>query len=125
MNGRHGENLTLASECECLIEFLRDGGWGVCGGEDTEPRLDCVAFETGFVDGGDGGQRDAITPAQCAALAELVYESVGARPDDPETWYSWANRQGVMVQIFQHPAMDAARRSTRKHKAFAQLLGDG
>ena len=66
---------------------------------------------------------DAITPAQCAAVAELVYESVGARPDDPETWYSRANSQGIMVQIFQHPTMDAARQSVRIHKAFAQLWG--
>ena len=66
---------------------------------------------------------EAISPAQCAALAALVYASVGARPDDPETWYLRANSQGIMVQIFQHPAMDAARRSTRIHKAFAQLWG--
>ncbi len=66
---------------------------------------------------------NAITPAQCVALAELVYESVGARPDEPETWYSRTNSQGIMVQIFQHQAMDAARRSARIHKAFAQLWG--
>ncbi len=66
---------------------------------------------------------DAITPEQCAEAARLVYESVGARPDDPETWYSRTNTQGIMVQIFQHPAMDAARQSTRVHKAFAQLWG--
>ncbi len=66
---------------------------------------------------------DAITPEQCAAAAQLVYESVGARPDDPETWYSRTNSQGIMVQIFQHPAMDAARQSASIHKAFAQLWG--
>lgn len=66
--------------------------------------------------------RGAITPQEAAAAAELLWETVGADPADPATWYS-PRGQGMMVQRFQHPALDAARRSPRVHKAFAQLWG--
>lgn len=66
----------------------------------------------------------AITPAQCAAASAVVHAQVGARPDDASTWYAAERRQGIMVQLFQHPALDAARASLRAHKAFAQLWND-
>ena len=64
--------------------------------------------------------REAITGDQAAAAAELLWEEVGARPEDPESWYG-ARTNGLMVQRFQHPSLEAARRSMRVHKAFAQL----
>ena len=66
---------------------------------------------------------DAISPADCIAAADAVYETVGADPNDPATWYRRMNCQGIMVQLFQHPALTAARKSRRIHKAFAQLWG--
>lgn len=64
----------------------------------------------------------AITPDQVAAAAALLWEITGARPDDPASWYG-ERTNGLMVQRFQHQALEAARRSPRVHKAFAQLWG--
>ncbi len=65
---------------------------------------------------------DAITPDEIAAVTDLLWETIGASPDDPESWRN-AKTNGIMVPQFQHPALEAARRSPRVHKAFAQLWG--
>jgi hypothetical protein len=65
---------------------------------------------------------DAVPPATHEAAAQALWHHLGARPDDPETWYR-RNDHGIMVQYFQHPAFEAVRRSPRIHKAFAQLWG--
>ncbi len=64
-----------------------------------------------------------LTPAECATAAQFVFDSVGALPDAPATWYARQHTQGIMVQQFQHPALEPARRSMRLHKAMAQLWG--
>lgn len=65
---------------------------------------------------------DAV-PAQARLAAEqAIWEFLGARADDPDSWYR-RNDRGIMVQLFQHPAFEANRRSARIHKAFAQLWG--
>ncbi len=65
---------------------------------------------------------DAVPPAIRDTAAQALWRHLGARPDDPETWYR-QNDHGIMVQYFQHPAFSAIRRSPRIHKAFAQLWG--
>jgi hypothetical protein len=65
---------------------------------------------------------DAVPAEVCATAAQAVWEHIGARPDDPDTWYRKSGH-GIMVQYFQHPAFEAVRRSPRIHKAFAQLWG--
>jgi Phytanoyl-CoA dioxygenase (PhyH) len=65
---------------------------------------------------------DAVPADTLTAAARAVWEHVGARPDEPETWYR-RRSHGIMVQFFQHPAFAANRRSPRIHKAFAQLWG--
>lgn len=67
--------------------------------------------------------RQAIAPDEAAAAAGLLWDTLGASPDDRESWYGHA-LQGIMLQRFQHPAMEPARRAVRIHKAFAQLWGD-
>jgi hypothetical protein len=62
-----------------------------------------------------------ITPDEVKALADVVWASVGADPDDPATW--WLTDHGIMVQLFQHPALTPARTSPRLLKAFAQVWG--
>ena len=64
-----------------------------------------------------------ITPAECAAVAQFVFDSVGALPEEPTSWYTRQNSQGIMVQQFQHPTLEGARRTPRLHKAMAQLWG--
>ncbi len=66
---------------------------------------------------------DAISPNECAAVAQLIYETAGIDPHAPDSWYSRANSQGIMLQIFQHPALDVARHSMRVKKAYSQLWG--
>ena len=65
---------------------------------------------------------DAVPADSLAAAAQAIWDHVGARPDDPDTWYRQRNN-GIMVQYFQHPAFTANRRSPRLHKAFAQVWG--
>ncbi len=65
---------------------------------------------------------DAISPEQCQATEQAVWQFLGADPQDPDTWYR-PHTHGIMVQFFHHPALAANRRSPRIHKAFAQLWG--
>lgn len=67
--------------------------------------------------------RGAITPAEAEAAAALLWRCNQAEPGDPASWYRAARGQGIMVQCFQHPALEPARRAARIHKAFAQLWG--
>ncbi|HEX5183872.1 MAG TPA: phytanoyl-CoA dioxygenase family protein [Allosphingosinicella sp.] len=66
--------------------------------------------------------RRAIAPEEARAAEQLLWQAVGAGPDDPESWYG-ARRGGIMVPVYQHPALEPARRAPRIHKAFAQLWG--
>jgi hypothetical protein len=63
---------------------------------------------------------DAIGPRVCAWAEQAVWDYVGASIADPGTWYP-PRLHGIMVQLFQHRALEVARRSRRIHKAFAQL----
>ena len=87
----------------------------------AEPALsaDDLAFwdEHGYV-----VLHDAVPEDAREAATQAVLDHVGARLDEPESWYRPGNRS-VMVQFFQHPAFTANRRSARIHKAFAQLWG--
>jgi len=66
--------------------------------------------------------RNAVSPESRAAAEKAVWNYVGADPEDAESWYRRRNNR-IMVQLFQHPAFEANRRSPRVHKAFAQLWG--
>lgn len=66
--------------------------------------------------------RNAIAPDDAAAIATHLWTLKGATPDDPTSWYG-GREGGIMVQQFQHPAMDVPRRALRVHRAFAQLYG--
>lgn len=65
---------------------------------------------------------DAVSAEACAATERTIWEHLGMSPENPGSWYSEAT-QGIMVQLFRHPALDANRRSRRIHRAFAQLWG--
>lgn len=66
--------------------------------------------------------RQAISREEAAAAAALLWRVIGADPDAPESWYG-PRDNGIMIQHFQDPALEVARRSARIHKAFAQLWG--
>jgi hypothetical protein len=65
---------------------------------------------------------DAIDAGARDATERALWEYLRVRPDDRESWYR-PKTNGVMVQWFQHPTLEANRRSRRIHKAFAQLWG--
>jgi hypothetical protein len=65
---------------------------------------------------------DAVAVADRLEAEQAVWAAVQASPDDPDSWYK-PNRQGIMVQTFQHPAFERNRRSRRIYKAFAQVWG--
>ena len=64
----------------------------------------------------------ALSPDEARQAADAVLAATGADLADPASWYAARNQQ-IMVQLFQHPALDVARRSARVHKAFAELWG--
>jgi Phytanoyl-CoA dioxygenase (PhyH) len=65
---------------------------------------------------------EAISANEIAAVTALLWQVIDASPDDPASW-AQAKTDGIMVPYFQHSALEAARRSPRIHKAFAQLWG--
>lgn len=64
----------------------------------------------------------AVPRAHADALAGLLWDRLGARPDEPASWYA-AQADGIMVGLYHHPLIRAARTAPRIHKAFAQLWG--
>ena len=64
----------------------------------------------------------AISRDEAEQAAEAVLAETGADLTAPGTWYG-ARTNGIMVQLFQHPALEVARRSARVHKAFAEIWG--
>jgi hypothetical protein len=84
----------------------------VLGGADLE-----LWNETGYLI-----LHDAIDPGVAAAAEQAVWDYLGASVADQESWYP-SRLNGIMVQLFEHDALERARRSSRIHKAFAQLWG--
>jgi len=65
---------------------------------------------------------NAVTPEESKAAEQAVWDHLGMDPEVPDSWYlPKVNMQRIMVQLFQHPALEANRRSPRIHRAFAQL----
>ena len=66
---------------------------------------------------------DAVSPEQCAAAAQAIYEFLRVDPADPATWYGNPAGHSIWVNLLRHPAFRANRESPRIHAAFAQLWG--
>lgn len=67
---------------------------------------------------------EAITSEACQATEELIWQYLGMDKHDPSTWYKMHDdKQGIMVQLFQHPVLQANRESKRIRKAYEQLWG--
>ncbi len=65
---------------------------------------------------------EAAPAAQIQATRDLVWQALGKSPSEPQGWYeSHPLQQGIMVQLFQHPLLDAIRNAPRVQGAFAQL----
>lgn len=67
---------------------------------------------------------DSVPKKNCNAAVELIWQWLGMDKNDPGTWYqSHIEKQGIMLQLFQHPVLQANRDSPRIRKAFEQLWG--
>ena len=115
------------------LKIARYHAWldGVPPPEAVRRRLQAIADAAPVLDASDLAHwdsegyvilRHAITAAEAKAAEELLWRTIGATPDNPESWYG-PRTNGIMIQLFQDPALDAARYAPRVHKAFAQLWG--
>lgn len=66
--------------------------------------------------------KNAISADEAAAIADHLWSTIGADPADPSTWYG-SRSNGIMIQHFQHPAMQVPRYAPRIAKGFAELYG--
>ena len=66
--------------------------------------------------------RAVVSLEACREAERAVWDHLEMDPLNPETWYHKRDH-GIMVQFYQHPTLEAIRRSPRIHKAFAQLFG--
>ncbi len=67
--------------------------------------------------------KDAVSEIDRKNAEQLIWDYVDANPEIPDSWYNNSARQGIMVELIQHPVLEVNRKSKRIHKAFAQLWG--
>lgn len=66
--------------------------------------------------------REAVLKEDCEAAIDAICDFIDIDQNDPSTWYkSTDNRQGIMVQLFQHPVLEKNRQSARIRAAYEQL----
>lgn len=65
-----------------------------------------------------------VPRSQCDAACAAIWEYLNATPDDPATWYrDHPGKNGMMLRLVHHPALDANRFSSRIRKVFEELYG--
>ncbi len=64
---------------------------------------------------------DAVPPEACRAAERAIWRFIGKDPDDAERWHEGIT--SIFVHLYDHPALWAARRSPRIHKAYSQVWG--
>jgi hypothetical protein len=66
--------------------------------------------------------RNAVSKVDCDNTIEALCSFIEIDRYDPATWYnSNPARQGIMVQMFQHPTIEQNRRAPRIRKAYEEL----
>ncbi len=66
--------------------------------------------------------RNAIPKEDCENAIAAICEHIEIDRHDPATWYgAHPSRQGIMVQLFQHPALEKNRQSEKIRRAYEQL----
>ena len=66
--------------------------------------------------------RNAISAEDCENTIHAICDFINVKRDDPGTWYKpHPARQGIMVQLFQHPALEKNRLSKKIRAAYEQL----
>jgi len=68
--------------------------------------------------------RGAVPVADCEATIEIICDFLELDRNDPSTWYhAHPDKQGIMVQLFQHPQLQKNRESKLIQAAYEQLWG--
>ena len=75
---------------------------------------------------------DVVPEQKCQAVIELIWDRLGADPDESHTWYTtprgmddhWPSRPGGMVELSQHQALWDTRQDPTCYQAFAELWGE-
>lgn len=66
--------------------------------------------------------REAISAADCKNSIDVICDFIDIKRDDASTWYQHhASKQGIMVQLFQHPVLEKNRLSQKIRSAYEQL----
>lgn len=66
--------------------------------------------------------RNAVSKTDCDDAIAALCDFIGINRYDPSTWYhSHPQKQGIMVQLFQHPVLESNRRSDKIRKVYEQL----
>ena len=75
-----------------------------------------------FAENGYVVLQNAVTAEQCISAQQAILNHLDADVADPSTWYSaHAEKRGMMLMFYHHPALAANRQSGRIKKAFEQL----
>ena len=66
--------------------------------------------------------KNAVSKNQCFDAQNAIWEFLQARSDDPCSWYKpHEGKRGLMLMLFDHPALEANRQSARIRNAYRQL----
>jgi len=66
--------------------------------------------------------RNAISKEHCDETIKELCDFIGVDRNDPASWYNaHPARQGIMVQLFQHPTLERNRKADKIKKAFEEL----
>ncbi|HVW96148.1 MAG TPA: phytanoyl-CoA dioxygenase family protein [Mucilaginibacter sp.] len=66
--------------------------------------------------------KNAVPKEDCDDTIDAICNFIGIDKNDSSTWYNnHPARQGIMVQLFQHPAIEKNRNSETIRKVFEQL----
>lgn len=91
--------------------------------EDTQEEMVLTEEDLAFWDiNGYVIIRNAVTKEDCDAAIKAIEDFMGIDINDPATWYlAHPAKQGIMVQLFQHPALDKNRHAPKIRRAYEQL----
>lgn len=68
--------------------------------------------------------RNAVDKSDCDATIKLICDHIGIARNDPATWYKdHPDRQGIMIQLFQHPLLQKNRESALIRLVYEELWG--
>ena len=67
--------------------------------------------------------REAVPPANCAAVIDAIWEFLGLDRNNLDDCYREPLKPGGMIEMYQHQALWNNRQYPRLYEVFAELLG--